>query len=369
MIQSKLQDRMQRLLESVVADGSERGVQLAVYRDGVLVVDACAGVADVESNTLVKGDTLFPVYSVTKGVTSTVIHLLAQRGQIQYDTPIANYWPEFAAHGKSNITVRHALSHTAGLPFMPMGLKLQDLGDWTAMCTAIANLTPVYPPGERTIYHAITFGWLLGELARRVDGRPISKIVQEDICRPLGMSDIFIGIPDDVEPRIATLHEIFEPGKEPTPEIETTPSSVPSWMKPSHELMNRPDARRACLPGSGGIMSARAIARFYAALVPGGVDGIELLSPEKVREATVWQKASNPQEGDSSTRFGLGYQLLPSPTDPQSWPMFGHNGYGGSFGFADPSARLAVGFTKNLFSPRGAQNQIVTELRSALRLE
>jgi CubicO group peptidase (beta-lactamase class C family) len=366
MIQSSVQDHMQQVLHAVVHDGRERGVQLAAYVNGKLVVEAWAGVTDASTNHPVTGDTLFPIFSVTKGIAATIIHILAQRGLLDYDTPIAAWWPEFASHGKGAITLRHALAHTAGLPNMPLGMGYSQLCDWDVMCAAIADLTPIHPPGARTIYHAITYSWLVGEVARRADGRPFGQLIQDEICRPLGLTDMFVGIPDEVEPRVATLDEIFETPLEPTPAVETVPSPVPRWIQPLHEMMNRPDARRACVPASNGIMTARAIARHYATLLPGGVNGVELLPPSRIEQATTWQKPTAPIEGDTANRFGLGYLLTDDGTAPPHSVPFGHNGYGGSAGFADSRTRLAVGFTKNLFSKNDSQGYILRELRRML---
>lgn len=208
-----VQQHMQQVLEQLVEEGRERGVQLTAYLDGELLVDAWAGIDDVATGRPVDGETLFPVFSVTKGVAATLIHLLVERGKLTYDTPIAEVWPEFSAHGKDGITVRHALSHTAGLPYMPPGIGYAEVVDWQAMCTAIAQLHPVTPPGVQTYYHAVTYSWLVGEVAQRVDGRPFAQQLEEEICRPLGITgSMFVGIPDEVEPRVAVLEDIFADG-------------------------------------------------------------------------------------------------------------------------------------------------------------
>src|SRR5476651_2005235 len=145
-MQKNLQDTIQTLLNTLVAEGRERGAQVAAYIDGERVIDAWAGVADVRTGSPVDGDTLFPVFSTTKGIFSTVIHILAERGKLDYDTPIATYWPEFAANGKEGITMRHALSHTAGIPYMPPDITLEQTCDWNYMCAAVAQLKPSSPP-------------------------------------------------------------------------------------------------------------------------------------------------------------------------------------------------------------------------------
>jgi CubicO group peptidase (beta-lactamase class C family) len=363
----RVQEKMQRLLDDLVRNGRERGLQLAAYLDGKLVVDAWAGVADVNTGRRVDGATLFPVFSTTKGLAATLIHLLVERCKLTYDTPIAAVWPEFAAQGKQSITVRHALSHTTGLACMPLGVGYAELVDWDAMCRAIARMRPVSSRGAQSVYHAVTYSWLVGEVAHRVDGRPFGQMLQEEICRPLGIGDdMFVGIPDEVEPRVAWLEEIFESGQPPVVD-NTVPRDVPGWMLPLHAWMNQPQVRRACVPASNGIMTARALARHYASLLPGGVDGVALLPPARVREATQVQLQTDSLAENTPRHIALGYMILGAGKGPDTpATAFGHGGYGGSVGFADPQHRLAVGLTKNRYCKNGAQDEILSELRGVL---
>jgi len=363
---TNLQDTIQNLLINLVAEGKERGAQVAVYQNGKLVVDAWAGIADVRTGAPVDGDTLFPVYSTTKGILATVIHLLAERGQIGYDTPIAHYWPEFAAHGKETITIRQALAHTSGLPYMPLGVDHAQLCDWDTMCRLIADLTPAFPAGKKMEYHPVTFGWILGEVARRVDGRHFQPFIEAEICRPLGLTTMFAGIPAELEPRVAYLEEYYEPApavEKPAPAPPPNPAEqgIPPCMNPLYEWMNRSDARRACIPASNGIMTARAIARHYAALLPGGIDGVELLPPERVRLAAEQQIPTDGFVEGETPRKGLGYGL----GDGGSATAFGHGGFGGSAGYANPPYRLSVSVTRNRFTSNDLAGQVATEIRSA----
>lgn len=356
---------MQEVLERSVAEGRERGVQLTAYRHGELVVDAWAGVTDAATARPVDGETLFPVFSSSKGIAATLLHLQMTRRQLSYDMPVATVWPEFAAQGKAATTVRHLLNHTAGLALMPMGIGYAELGDWATMCALLAESTPITPAGTVTCYHAVTFGFLVGEVARRIDGRPFQQMLHEEIAAPLGLADsLFIGIPDAVEPRVAILDEEFAPGMPEFPD-DSVPQAIPSWLLPLHAMLNRPDGRRACVPASTGIMTARALARHYAALLPGGVDGVELLPAECVRQATQPQRPAGDPAAETTPCFGLGYILSGDPTTP----AFGHDGYGGSSGFADPALGLAVGLTKNYFSPNGAGTDILQALREAIAME
>ncbi len=342
MTKTDLQARIQQLLDHLVAEGVERGVQVAVYQNGELVVDAWAGAMDV-NGAPVDGDTLFPVFSVTKGFAATLVHILAERGVVDYDAPIAVVWPEFAAAGKGGITLRQALNHSAGLQNIPSGLKAEDLADWDRMCAVLAAEAPAFEPGTMASYHAITYSWLVGEVLRRADGRDFPTLLREEIASPLGLEHLYCGMPESVDKPVAVLDE---PGVE-APEDDGKPAAIPAWVQPLYVFMNRRDAQRACMPATSGVITARAIALHYAALLPGGVDGVELLPPERVRLATEPQGLLR---GNGEPAFwGLGYQRHEHLTRPGGEQVaFGHNGYGGSSGWADPSRGLAVGITKNL---------------------
>jgi CubicO group peptidase (beta-lactamase class C family) len=265
---------------------------------------------------------------------------------------VAGYWPEFAAHGKDAITVRHVLTHAAGLPHMPEGVTPEMMCDWDAMCAAIADHTPLWAPGTRTGYQAWTFGWLVGEIVRRVDGRSIARFARQELCDPLGIRDFYLGIPEAAEHRVATLRS------EPPAAGAAQPSELSLRAMPqqvtSAEVVNRPDIRRACIPGGGGIMSARAIARHYAMLAQyGELDGVRLLSPEWIDTIRALQTDAEDQVLGGRVRKGLGYMLGGDPemggviAMGRSGGEFGHPGHGGSLGYADPARKLAFGLTKN----------------------
>lgn len=358
MISAEIQSRIQNLLDTTVEDGKERGVQVAAYVNGTLLVDGWSGMADASQGLAVDAETLFPVFSTTKGMAATILNLLVERGQIDYDTRVAEVWPEFAAHGKQDITLRQCMTHTASLPHVPQSISPENLHNWDAVCAALADSKPAWPPGTRMEYHAMTYGWLLGEVAQRVDGRRFSQIVQDEICQQLNIHTLFAGLPTGTPAQIARLEmPDFE-----MPQMDDSPQAVPGWVWPLHEMMNRPEAHRACQPASNGLMNARAIARHYAALLPGGVDGIELLPPERIRKATVWQKLT----AEDPLRMGLGYMLGGEDSVMGGISAFGHGGYGGSLGFADPATGLAFGLTKNLFSSAETVSKVVTALRENL---
>lgn len=344
-----LQSRIESLLSELVADGSELGIQVAIYHRGRLVVDAVAGVTSPASDARpVTGDTLFPIFSTGKGIVATAAHLIVERGLAAYDTPVAAVWPEFAAHGKGGITLRHLLDHTAGLSAVPAEIGHEESLDWDKVCAAIAAARPAYAPGEKLRYHAMTYGWLIGEFIRRVDGRDFARFVREEISAPLGVADaLFFGLPESEEHRVVTLERLPSP---PPATPQQPDPAIPRWRGPLEEWMKQPDVRRACIPGSNGIATARAVARHYAALLPGGVDGTELLPPSRIASATTLQTPRpEPQEGFPFL-FSLGY-MQGSPTigiGPET-SAFGHGGYGGSHGYANPARGFAVGITKNRF--------------------
>ena len=364
-----INNRVQTVMDDLIGRGIEQGLQVAAYLDGQLVVDAWAGIADATTGRLVDGETLFPVWSTTKGITATVIHLLVERGLLDYDAPVARYWPEFGVNGKQEITLRQVLTHAAGVPQVPDGFGWADFGDWDRVCRAVAELTPLWEPGTATGYHALTFGWILGEVAQRVDGRPFKAIVQEDVCRPLGITSLYIGIPDEVEPRVAQM----EPGSSAFP---PPPPDALIWRAAPdlgrvHEHANAPGFRRAVIPAGNGIMNARSVARFYSALACGEPDGVWLLSLERIRMATKLQTAAVDLVLGVPVANALGYALGgPFSAMGDRMSAFGHGGAGGSVGFADPQYRFAIGFAKNRMVSslpgEDAAYLIAREVRAAL---
>ena len=366
MVIETLQAKVQGMLDQLVASGEEVGLQVAAYLDGDLAVDAWAGLADEAAGRSVDGETLFTAMSTTKGFVATCLHLLAERGMVAYDAPIAAYWPEFAANGKERATVRHALTHAAGVPHLPEGVTPEWLCDWDGMCAYLAAAAPLYEPGTRSTYHGATFGYIIGEIVRRVDGRPISVFAQEELCALLGIDDFYLGIPEAVAPRVATLRD--------DPAATAAIASLTGWARRivppqacSAAVFNRPDMRRASLPFAGGIMNARAIARHYAMLAGhGALDGVRLLSPARVEEMRALQAFEPGAIQDGKPRKGLGYMLVGEPDERDRY-AFGHDGYGGSLGLADPARRLSVGLVKTLLrADTATADAIVAELQGAI---
>jgi CubicO group peptidase (beta-lactamase class C family) len=352
----KLQQQVQETIDQLVESGTERGVQVAVYRDGEQVVDAVAGVADPESGRPVDAGTVFYNYSVGKGATSTVAHVLAERGLFGYDTPVAGLWPEFAANGKQAVTVRQVLNHTAGVPGIPLDTTIEDLCDWDKMWVAIADAELWWEPGTKVGYHAYTFGYIVGEVVRRATGKPISQVLREEVAGPLGVADeLWFGMPASEQHRLARLED--EPGaaEQAAQMLASMPPDLPMFKAgpmetfPNAEFGNRADTLAADIP-AGGKTSARAIARMYAALL-GEVDGVRLLPPGRLAEVTAVSSSGTDEVFGMPTTWGLGYGIGgPDPTGPDTPTVFGLGGVGGSFAGGDTASGIAWAVTKNRVS-------------------
>ena len=348
-----LQQQIQKAIDGLVESGAERGLQVAVYRHGDLVIDAVAGVADHETGRLVTSDTPFYVYSVGKGATATVAHVLVERGAFDYDTPIVELWPEFGAHGKETATVRHALTHTVGVPGVPADTTPEDLCDWHKMCALIADAEPWWEPGTKTAYHAYPFGYIVGEIVRRATGKPISQVLREDVAESLGVADeLYFGVPESELGRLARL----EDAEGSAEFLAAMPDDSPffKWGPratfPTAEFGNRADVLMADIP-AGGKMSARAMARMYAALL-GEVDGVRLISPERLREISAPAFSGEDQIMGNPFTWALGYAIGRIGTDQQETPtVFGMGGAGGSYAQADTATGVAFALTKNRLTP------------------
>lgn len=365
---------VQTVLDALVAEGTELGVQVAAYLDGELVVDAWAGVADPGSGQPVDGDTLFNVYSVTKGIAATALHVQAERGLVDYDSPVARYWPEYGANGKEAVTIRDALSHRTGTPQMPAGVTPEMMADWDAMVAGIAALEPAYPVGQPA-YQAVSFGWVIGEIVRRTDpeGRSFRDFVAEEIARPFGIEDLWIGIDDAVEPRIAKLVDAL--GSKPPPPGSVLEQAMPFAVRLAPDIFERPDIRRAPLAGVGGIFTARSLARFWAILAGGGeLDGKRLLSAERVEMCCHLRPGGtlpDPVFFGMPMPLGEGGYWMYDGQSPLtlafgSKTAIGNPGAGGSLGWADPRTGLAVAYCHNRMSGADGASLVGHAIRAEL---
>jgi CubicO group peptidase (beta-lactamase class C family) len=339
---SDLQKTVQHAIDERVDSGAEVAVQVAVYRNGEQIVDAVAGPVHTA--------TPICTWSMGKAMTSTIVHLLVERGVFGYDTRIAELWREFGAHGKEKATVRHALQHTVGVPGIGTETTVEDVCDWDLICARIAGFEPWWEPGTRTGYHAYTFGFILGELIRRATGKRISQVLRDEIGSPLGVPDeLFFGMPVREQHRLLPL--VDAPGGEemtgmiPPDSPMLRASSPELW--PSAALGNRADVLAADIP-AGGKMTARAIAKMYAALL-GEVDGVRLLPAQRLRTIVEDRFEGADQVFGNPATWGLGFALGLPGTEPGSHPRaFGMGGSGGTFGYADPDTGIAFALTKNL---------------------
>ncbi len=333
------------------------GAAVCVYLDDERVVDCWGGHADPARTRPWTADTLVSVASTTKGMVALCAHMLAERGKLDLDAPVARYWPEFAQAGKSEIPVRWLLSHRAGLPAIRRPLPTEALFGWSAMTAALAECEPWWPPGSRHGYHAITFGHLVGEVIRRVDGRSVVTFLRQEVAGPL-RADFFIGVPESEDARAATVLPP-PPVTEPTiwDTILADPESMVgrTFLNPPRtaDLVNTRAWRAAEVPAANGHTSARGVARVYAALARGGeLDGVRLLARATIERAIAEQSSGRDEILGLPTRFGTGFMLGMRGSIFDCGPgrrTFGHPGRGGSIGFADPDARLAFGYVTNQY--------------------
>ena len=338
------------------------GAALCVYIGGRPVVDLWGGWADAARTRPWTPDTIASCASTSKGLTSVCAHRLVERGLIDLDAPVARYWPEFAQAGKGAIPVRWLMCHRAGLPAIRHDMPQESLYDWDAFCAALAAETPWWEPGTQHGYHATTFGYLIGEVARRAGGKTIGQIAASEVCGPLG-ADFYIGVPQSEDARAAEI--LTEP---PLPTGEESlirraarePGSLAERVfgNPARDpaRMNFRRWRAAEIPASNGHASARGVARLYAALANGGeLDGIRVLERDSIERATEEHSFGRDAVIGLTTRFALGFALrqpgagagiqkvVPNPR------AFGHTGRGGSIGFADREARIGFGYVMNQY--------------------
>lgn len=302
--------------------------------------------------------------SVSKALVAACAHLLAERGALDLDAPVARYWPEFAAAGKADTTVADLLAHRAGLPAFtadPGGTPLPALLDGKARVRALAEMQPVWQPGSAFLYHALTYGHLVGEVVRRVSGRSVGRFFADQVAGPLGL-DLWIGLPQREE------HRFVPQSAGPPPTAERVAAAVQELgLAPDHPLaialrasaaelarvtraLGTREGRAAGIPGAGALGNARSLARLHAALI-GPVDGVRLLSSRSVDRARAPRTDHLPQpaplhrfDGPDRSRFGLGFEL-PRPGEPLLGEgSFGHAGAGGRLGMAHPESGLAVGY-------------------------
>jgi CubicO group peptidase (beta-lactamase class C family) len=351
------------------AERGEIGASVSVTVDGETVVDLWGGVADPAIGRAWERDTIGNVWSATKGATALCAHILAARGQLDVNAPVAAYWPEFAKNGKDGVLVRHLLNHQAGLPAVREPLPPGAFYDWELMTDALAREEPFWRPGTRNGYHGLTFGFLVGEVVRRISGRSLGQFFREEVAQPLGL-DFWLGLPEEHEGRVAPTIPADLPGpSDPVPSLFvaafTDPTSIQALMLANNGgymmVPGESDSRAAhaaVMGAVGGLTNARGLAGMYRPLALGGsADGVTLVSRAQLAQMGAVSSASGVDAVVLvPSRFTLGFlktadnRYLPVADREgvlMSEEAFGHSGMGGSLGFADPRARLSFGYTMN----------------------
>jgi CubicO group peptidase (beta-lactamase class C family) len=347
------------VLDAAVASGHELGIQVAVIRHGRTLVDAVRGVADPVTGTAVDSGTLFWAASTAKGVASAVAHVLIDRGRLRDDLRVVDVWPEFGAHGKDGVTLRHVLGHTAGVPFVPADTSATDLCDWDHMCSLIAASPLAWEPGTRLGYHATTFGFLLGEIVRRATGETISTQLRTWITEPLGIADeMHFGVPAALLPRVA--RQVASSDALPQPEPGSPADrAMPAGVRPDADSANRADRLMCDIP-SEGTMTARAAALVYAALL-GHVDGVALVSPERLRAMAGITFSGIDSVMGVAASWAYGYSPFRPDGRGRPGSTFGMVGMNGSAAYADIGTGTAVAVMRNRFT--------VGDLSTAARID
>ena len=363
-----------RELERQIPADGRSGSAVAVYYQDRCVVDIWAGCRDHDGNPW-QEDTLALSFSTTKGVASTLLHVLADQGLIEYDKPVSYYWPEFRQEGKGDITVRHLLCHQSGLwNIRGMIDDSSRMLDWEYMVDTLARTRPAHGPGRTHGYHGLTYGWLIGEVIQRVTGKSFSDVLKSELADPLGLDGLYVGLPDEQMPRRALLAAF--PSESRPPSDTPRRRRSPGWqsrvqlgvMRTGLQLVgvdiadlqrglapkgmgrfsfNDPAAVQACIPAANGMFTARSLARLYAVMAnEGELDGVRLMSPHRVRQISQIQSRKIDKVVPLPMHWRLGYHRV-FTSGPRTPNAFGHFGFQGSGAWCDPSRHLAVGFTVN----------------------
>jgi CubicO group peptidase (beta-lactamase class C family) len=341
----------------------EVGASCCVYVDGRPVVDLWGGVTARGSDEPYTDRTLQLVASATKGAMAICAHRLVERGELDLDAPVADYWPEF---GKESIPVRWLLSHQAGLVAVDRPLTMAEVYRWTPIADALAAQEPYWEPGTAHGYHALTYGWLLGEVLSRISGLSAGQLLVREVTQPLGV-DFHVGLPDSEHARVSPMIPAPRADAFAAQLMDPDGLAYKAFFVPNglFGAINDPNLWRAEVPAANGMANARALARMYAACLT-EVDGVRLLKPETVAAATVQQTAPEQDRVISfHSRFALGFQLS-FPQRPMAGEgSFGHYGLGGSVGFAHLERGFSFGYAVNQMLPGGSADPRSTALVDA----
>lgn len=374
------------VMDAFVANFTERhdlGAGCTVYVGGRVVVDAWGGLADVRSGRPWEDDTAAVIFSCTKGILAVCAYLLAQEDRLELDSPMARYWPPFGGHGKEAITVRQAMSHRAGLPCLDVDLTRDEVLAWDPVIRAIEEQPPLHPPTAGHVYHTLTYGWLVGEVIRRITGRSPGRFFREAIGDRLGLRT-WIGLPDEARPSVAWMEpplpdEDSDAARESArlsrddPVVERSGSMGGAFAFPADAgfvTFNNPAIQAAEIPGANGISTARSLARLYAACVS-DVEGPPLLAAGSIEDALRVQAAGEQLTGmpDDGSRWGTGFQLSSPPSQPMlGETSFGHAGAGGQLAFGDATHDLGFAYLSNQMGGYGdaRARELILALRAAI---
>jgi CubicO group peptidase (beta-lactamase class C family) len=360
-IKGECKDGFQRVKDAFAAnfeDHGEVGASLAVMVDGEMAVDIWGGYADGQRTRPWERDTIVNTFSTTKGMTAICANQLIEQGKLDPEAPVAKYWPEFAQAGKDKLPVQYLLNHKAGLPAVDNMIPASEGYKWKALVNALAAQKPWWEPGTQHGYHAVTFGSLVGEVVRRVSGMSVGNYFRKQVAEPLGI-DFYIGFGPELDSRCADM--IPAPFQAPPPEHPlfaafTNPLSMTfkafmitpePMLNPNY--MNTREFRAAEVPAANGHGNARALATVYGALARGGeLGGVQVLQRETIDEMRKEQSNGEDAVLMIASRFGRGFFLeLPEYALTPNTSLFGHPGMGGSFGLADPDAKVGIGYAMN----------------------
>ena len=334
------------------------GAAFSLYHHGERVVDLWGGVTDAESGNNWAEDNIVMVFSSTKGATAACAHLLVERGELDLNAPVSQYWPEFAAAGKEDIPVRWLLSHRVGLPIFDTVVTPEQFLDWDFIVEMLAAQTPAWEPGTTHGYHAGTYGWLVGEIIKRISGKSVGTFFAEEVADPFEL-DFWIGLPEGEEHRVVPMVSVDLQDEEMDEQAQTDQRrALLEAARDEDSYLARPQTtepldpnsrafRAAEIPAGNGITDARSLARMYASMIGDGVDGKRLLKPETVAYAITEQSNGRDEVLQIPTRFALGFSLNAGSSLLGNEGAFGHSGAGGSLGFADPEAGIAFGYVMN----------------------
>ncbi|MFJ8751101.1 serine hydrolase domain-containing protein [Streptomyces sp. NPDC102441] len=366
-IQGHCDDRFAAVRDAFAANFAERdelGAAVTVLLDGRPVVDLWGGWADGERTRPWERDTVVNVWSTTKGPTALCAHVLVDRGLLDLDAPVADYWPEFAAAGKESVRVRHLLSHRSGVAGLREPHTLAELYDWELTTARLAATEPWWEPGTRSGYHAISYGFLVGEVVRRITGLLPGEFLRKEITGPLGI-DFTVGLPEKDAGRVAELVQPKAVRREQAALFATMePMAIASLLNPGTgtAAANTPEWRAAEIPAANGHGTARAVASLYGILAGrGSLDGRRILSEEAAERVREGQGSCRDLVLGAGfaheTELGLGVWLSgPNASYGPNPRAVGHDGAGGSCGLADPEAGIALGYVMNRMGPAVADD-------------